>query len=1292
MTKIIKYIFKVLAIAILVLLLVILLVSLLIQTRPVKNQLTRIAENQASEFIDGDLKIGRLDGNFFAQLLLNDILLTTDEDTVAYISELDLRYNLLSLFNGTLDFHSIKIDQPYLYLQQVNDSTWNLQQLVEPGEEPTDTTSSGSININLNSFVLNEGKIKIKSPDTIIPQQINNLNADLSLVYSEDNIAANIRTINLRTNNPDLHLAQLSLNFKMNDSNAELSQFIIQTSNNKIEGHANYSTTPERSGEAFFITDPIHLNEFAFLIPTLTTAANPILALEGSLTNDSVNVALDLSDKNQALEATINSGNLFEYLFVDTTAILRYHLESKVTNINPGYWIGNPELNYLINGNINVRGKDIDPEKAQIYLLVNLFETTIEDQNFSNITADVALQSGDLTGTIQGEGGFGDFYVAPDINDLNGNPSYRLRFNANNLNLAVLTGTDSLASNINLQSTIKGTSFDPKLINAEGELIISKSSFQEFYLDSMVAQAKYASENLQVDTLWLQAGTLKARAAGNYSLNAESDLRVAVNFDDLNALKSFIPAVNIMTSGALEANVTGVPDSLEFTAHLQLDSTSYDTITFGGLELKANGNLTATDTLFSASANLKNLDLGSFFLDTIFAQVEGSVDSVFLQTRILNQDMDTELHAGIVPTDKIAITIPVWNIQYKNQELSMQQPPAYIEIDSINYLVDNFRLSSGEGDSAQFIALQGNISRKGKEDFSFEAGNLNIIQLAEMMDFEFNGSGLADISFKLTGTSDAPVIDGNFDVRDATVNNYKFTTLGGRMDYNNNLLNFNSQVVPQDSGRLEIKAEMPLSLNLDTMGFKFSPDDSLKAQILIEEFSLAVLNSFDVPVQTTGFIEGKVNVDGTANAPNPEGNIKLVDASFSMPEFGIDYSDVILNVNFLRDRIELDTLQIRTSDGKLSGNGLVNFGSDFYEGNISDSKIRLDFDKFNPVNHRQFNMQVDGYTNIKGEADSVVFSGDLALPQAEFYLPAIFSLMGRMDTKEMPKPILLQELESMSISLDSLEITQFETEEPDTSSFDYLNNLTGQIRLRIPRNTWIKNDDMRIEIAGELEVIKSADFFELFGQVEVVRGQYELLGRVFVINEGTVDFQGGEEMSFQMDIQASYSFRNTQQVQQELVVNITGTVEEPEINFELDGNAIEEGDALSYILFGKSMDELTINEQDNMERSGVGDLAQQAAASLISAQLTNFLQNKLDVDYIEVKSGGGFNDASVVVGKYIINKLFVSYEQRFGQTDVHNPKKYEVKLEYELFRFLFFELNNSTIDSGFDVIFKFDIL
>lgn len=60
----------------------------------------------------------------------------------------------------------------------------------------------------------------------------------------------------------------------------------------------------------------------------------------------------------------------------------------------------------------------------------------------------------------------------------------------------------------------------------------------------------------------------------------------------------------------------------------------------------------------------------------------------------------------------------------------------------------------------------------------------------------------------------------------------------------------------------------------------------------------------------------------------------------------------------------------------------------------------------------------------------------------------------------------------------------------------------------------------------------------------------------------------------------------------------------------------------------------------------------------------------------------------MVVGKYLTNDLFVSYEQRFDATDQKDIAKYEVKLEYELFRFLFFQLNNSSNESGFDVILK----
>ena len=120
------------------------------------------------------------------------------------------------------------------------------------------------------------------------------------------------------------------------------------------------------------------------------------------------------------------------------------------------------------------------------------------------------------------------------------------------------------------------------------------------------------------------------------------------------------------------------------------------------------------------------------------------------------------------------------------------------------------------------------------------------------------------------------------------------------------------------------------------------------------------------------------------------------------------------------------------------------------------------------------------------------------------------------------------------------------------------------------------------------------------------------------------------------------------------------------------------------------MDELSLNQQENV--SSTGSIAESAAASLLSSQLTNYIGKKINLDYIEVKSQGGFNNASVTLGKYITNKLFVSYEQQIGQnstTTADDASSYEVKLEYELFRFLFFQLNNSSEDSGFDLIYKF---
>jgi translocation and assembly module TamB len=1288
--KWLKYSLKILGSLILFIVIIVLLAAVLIQTRPVKSKLASVAGEQISKFIEGDLSVGRIDGNFFTNITLEDILLTLDNDTIAYIEAFHAGYDLLALLKGTIEVHSAVIERPYIFLEQINDSVWNVQQLVAPSEE-ADTVSTEGMPIHLSKFRITNGHIKISSPDTLIPRQIVNLNTLLSLRWSDTDKLIVMSKFSLQTREPDILLNQLEFELREHDQVIELDDFYLETAQNNLEGSAMYSTSPERKGRASFKTGELHPGEFKYYISGFEMEARPVIRIDAILQNDSVFVETDVTHQNQVIFARLSSPNLYDFL-TSGQERLGYRLNGHLRNINPAHWSGNKELDYLINGKFSATGEGIDPADADVRFIADFHESIIEEKRFSKLEMNVRLNRGNLDGVISGNGDFGNFRVHPQIRSLMEHPVYNVNIWATQVDIGALMGNDTISSNINLQASIRGREFDPEKISAEAEIILSPSRFQEYTLDTLLARVRYTNENLQIDSLWLQTQSVTAVARGNYSLNSHSDLYVNLKFDGIEEFAAFIPITDLSTSGILEAHVTGKPDSLNLEARLLLDSTIYTDISIEELQLDAKGLITVSDTLFSMNLITRNLAFGEFALDSAALQMEGSLDSVFTRTQIINNDIYTNLHAGIVPGERIRITIPHWLIRYKTQEWQMLEPPAVVEFDSISYSIDNFRLASGTSDTAQYIIMQGIISRKGEEDFRLEAGNLNIRDWGNLFDIDLDADGLANVFLQLSGTSDALEMEGNFDLEGAAFNGYRFRDFSGTMEFSNNFLSLATEILPADSGRFEIMAAMPLEINLDTMGYRFSENDSMNARVLIENFSLAVLNSFDVPAQITGFIEGNIRINGTPASPNPRGNIRLRDASVVMREYGVNYSDIRLNVNVQRDKFEVDTFLIRTSDGYLTGTGHMNFGSDFIEGNISDSKIGLTFNNFNPVNHRQFNMQVDGNATLGAEKGLVVFGGDIKVPQAEFYLPAIFRLMGRMESVEMPKPILVQEIERMTLPADSIKYTEVIEIKQDTVETAYFDKLKGQLRIRIPRNTWIKNDDMRIEISGELDLMKNEEFFELFGVVEVVRGQYELLGRVFVIDEGTINFEGGEDMNLRLNITASYTFRNNEQVQQELSVSVSGTPEEPEVNFELDGNAIDEGDALSYILFGKSMDELTMNEQQNMEGAGVGSLAGQAAASLISAQLTNFLQKKLDVDYIEIKSGGGFDEATVVVGKYITNNLFVSYEQRFGETNEHTPKKYEVKLEYELFRFLFFELNNSTIDSGFDVIFKFDVM
>ncbi|WP_303919978.1 translocation/assembly module TamB domain-containing protein [Draconibacterium sediminis] len=1265
-----------------------LLSGLLIQTQPIKNKLARVAVKQAEKVVNGELTIGKISGNFFSNLSLEDVLWTYREDTFIYINSVAASYSLWPLTRGELQLAKASINEPFVNFQQRQDSTWNFNSLVkEQAESSSDTTSaSGNFRLLLSNFQIIDGRMQIQALDSLIPNEVRNINLEANGAYSSKEQTLTLKRFGLQTQSPDFDLRELSFAARRTEENISLNDFHLKTAQNGLDATAKYSGDETKEIFAEMQTKPITINEFEFLLPNFNLPAHPEISFKANSTQKGVEATLTVRDKNQQVNLDLFSENLLQFINGNDKTDLKYKISGNFKNINLAHWIANPGLDHTINGDFNADGKGIDPKTADINLTADFKNCVFAQKPVKRINMKIRMNHEDLSGRINAKGNFGSLTVLPEIKDLLERPTYKMQLVTKNLNLAPLLGNDSLQSGINLKADLSGEGFDPEILQARANVILIQSTFSGYTIDSLVGQVNYRRQNIEIDSLWAKAESLHLTASGNYNLAGSSAIELLAEFENLEDFSAFIPLDSVYGKGNVNAQLSGRQDSLSLAANVELQKAGFTDISAEKIVIDATGQLTPGDTTFSAVAQVENFKAGGFELDSIRTAANYFIDSLQLEMQANGNEFQTQLKSEIALKDVIKIVLSEWDLDFKNQHLHLADAPAVLELDSLEYRLSNLKMVSDNTDSTQYIKAGGVFSQYRDEDFQFEVANVIIAGLLESLGVDADISGRINAEARLKGTASLPELNGSLEINEALIYGYKFTDLGGAFNLKDDRLNFDGQVVPLDTGMLEINANIPLEARFDSMSFLVNSNAAISGGLTVQRFPLSAMQFLDEAVKVEGFLDGQLNLGGTLKSPEPDGNLSLKNAEILIPKYGIEYKNIILDLQFSENAAQLDSFFIKTDDGNLKATGAVDFGSAIYNGKVEQSEINIHFDAFNPVDHRQFNMELSGDASLKAEGGKMVFDGDLEIPEANIYLPAIMNLTGQFTKPELPEPVLMREIQKLKDTTIVSEAENDTISVNDTLSLGSLSNLTGRLSVKIPQNTWIRNKELYVEVSGDLEVIKNPEFFELFGSINVVRGQYQLLGKTFKIDEGSITFQGGEELVPRLNIQAVYAFRNPEKVKQELTARVSGTASEPEISFTLDGSQISEGDALSYILFGTAMNELSIAQQENV--SGAGQIAGSAAMSLLSSQLTELLGEKLDVDYIELKGEGDFENATVVVGKYITNDLFVSYEQRFGETDEKDISKYEVKLEYELFRFLFLQLNNSSSDSGFDIIIK----
>lgn len=143
-----------------------LLVRLSLLTRPVQKWVKGQIIAAANAQLQGELSIRKLNGDLWKEVNLTGIDVKK-ADTLVHIDTVRARYSLLSYFGNAFEVSEVRISGPKVKLQQFDDGSWNLQQLLKPAEPAADTTASSPFYFQLDSLAVDRGSVEVTAPQLL---------------------------------------------------------------------------------------------------------------------------------------------------------------------------------------------------------------------------------------------------------------------------------------------------------------------------------------------------------------------------------------------------------------------------------------------------------------------------------------------------------------------------------------------------------------------------------------------------------------------------------------------------------------------------------------------------------------------------------------------------------------------------------------------------------------------------------------------------------------------------------------------------------------------------------------------------------------------------------------------------------------------------------------------------------------------------------------------------------------------------------------------------------------------
>jgi hypothetical protein len=262
------------------------------QTAWFKDWLRGFIVRQADDYVNGQLTIGRLGGNLFFGVELEDIDVTLQGERVLSVKDIGLDYNVLDFLGGGVVLDSIRLNKPVVHLRKEGDH-WNLGQLLKKREKEADREGPGRP-IAIGEIGVSDGLFVVDEPagtsGVSVPSRIEALNAKLGFEYDPVNYTVRIGHLSFLSPDRAFRLTDLSGTVSTKNDAIFLDKVAIRTAESSlaIEGAVQtYLTTPRL--DLRVTSDKLALAEIARVVPALRgydlqpafemTAQGPLSAL-----------------------------------------------------------------------------------------------------------------------------------------------------------------------------------------------------------------------------------------------------------------------------------------------------------------------------------------------------------------------------------------------------------------------------------------------------------------------------------------------------------------------------------------------------------------------------------------------------------------------------------------------------------------------------------------------------------------------------------------------------------------------------------------------------------------------------------------------------------------------------------------------------------------------------------------------------------------------------------------------------------------------------------------------------